>query len=241
MPPLFMYERWVKFRTIAPASPVSSYALISTLSEPAVTSPRMSTMLAWPWRRTSNVAVTSGIGVPFRAADGAFLIWVDRQEVGEPGDLEDLAVVRTQAVRPDVEAGRPRACQQTDDQRDARGVDVARGLEVQDDRVRPVARGARPGGLERLLGAAVDVPREVDHRHPVAPADRRNLTRRHRRLPPGAGRARACDARPRSSRASRRPCSRSARGPSRAGAGARRAWPRGPVSRARAPGVRRPG
>src|SRR5215213_3128180 len=98
---------------------------MSTGSEPAVTSPAMSTMLAGPCRRTSNVAVASGIPAPFRAAHGAVLVGVDGQEVGQAGDLEDLAVMRGEAVGADVDAGRAAAGEQPDDQGDARGVDVA--------------------------------------------------------------------------------------------------------------------
>jgi hypothetical protein len=51
----------------------------------------MSMMLAGPWRRTSNVAVASGIAAPFRAAHGAVLVGVDGHEIRQAGDLEDLA------------------------------------------------------------------------------------------------------------------------------------------------------
>src|SRR5215210_2315057 len=155
---------------------------MSTGSEPAVTSPVMSTMLAGPCRRTSNVAVASGMAAPFRAAHGAVLVGVDGQEVGQAGDLEDLAVVRGQAVGADLDAGGAAAGQQPDDQRDAGGVDVARALEVEDDGVGALAGGLLPGGVQRRLGAAVDVARQVDHGDPVAPANRRALTRRHRPL-----------------------------------------------------------
>src|SRR3954452_19871975 len=170
MPPLFMYARPEKLRTIALASPASSYAVMSTASEPAVTSPLMSTMAAAPCRRTSNVAVASGIPAPFRAPQGAVFVGVDRQEVGEAGDLEDLAVVRGQAVGPHLDAGRPGAGEQAHDQRDAGRVDVARALEVEDHGLGRLGAGLLPGRLERFLGAAVDVAGEVDNGDPVTPA-----------------------------------------------------------------------
>src|SRR4051794_17754524 len=117
MPPLFMYARSLKLRTIASASSASSYALISTASEPAVTSPRMSTIAAGPARRTSNVAVASGIVAPFRAAHGAVFVGIDGEEVRETGDLEDLPVVRGQAEGPDLDPGGAGAGEQPDDQR----------------------------------------------------------------------------------------------------------------------------
>src|SRR5215212_9615493 len=123
----------------------------------------MSTMLAVPWRRTSNVAVASGIAAPFRAAHGAVLVWVDGQEVGQAGDLEDLAVVRGEAERADLDAGRAATGEQAHDQRDAGRVDVARALEVEDHRGGVLDRGLLPGGVEGRLGAAVDVAGEVDH------------------------------------------------------------------------------
>src|SRR4051812_41711972 len=107
----------------------------------------MSTIAAEPCRRTSNVAVASGIPAPFRAADGAVFVWVDRQEVGEAGDLEDLLVVRSQAVGPHLDAGRPGAGEQAHDQRDARGVDVAGPLEVEDHGGGALGGGLLPGRL----------------------------------------------------------------------------------------------
>src|SRR4051795_786885 len=104
---------------------------MSMSSDPEVTSPRMSTTLAAPWRRTSNVAVVSVMAAPFRAAHGAVLVGVDRQEVGEAGDLEDLPVVRGQSEGPHLDTGRPGAGEHAHDQRDAGGVDVARALEVE--------------------------------------------------------------------------------------------------------------
>src|SRR3954454_1183224 len=122
----------------------------------------MSTMLAGPCRRTSNVAVASGIPAPFRAAHGAVLVGVDGQEVGQAGDLEDLAVVRGEAEGAHLDTGRAAAGEQAHDERDTGGVDVARALEVEDHRVGAVDRGLLPGGVEGRLGAAVDVTREVD-------------------------------------------------------------------------------
>src|SRR4051794_41397106 len=145
MPPLFMYARSLNFRPPALASPVSSYAVISTASEPAVTSPRMSTIAAGPCRRTSNVAVASGIPAPFRAAHGAVLVGVDRHEVGEPGDLEDLPVVGRQSVRPHLDPGRAGAGQQAHDHSDAGGVDVAGALEGEDHGVGVLVGCLYPG------------------------------------------------------------------------------------------------
>src|SRR4051812_27783328 len=137
----------------------------------------MSTIAAGPCRRTSNVAVASGIPAPFRAAQGAVLVWVDRHEVGEPGDLEDLPVVGRQPVGAHLDPGRAGAGQQAHDHRDAGGVDVAGTLEVEDHHAGLLGDGLGPGGLEGLLGAAVDVTYEVDHGDPVPPAHGRDLTR----------------------------------------------------------------
>src|SRR5437763_1325409 len=114
----------------------------------------MSTMPAGPCRRTSNVAVASGIPAPFRAAHGAVLVGVDGQEVGQAGDLEDLAVVRGEAEGADLDAGRAATGEQAHDQRDAGGVHVAGALEVEDDGVRALGGGLLPGSVEGRLGAS---------------------------------------------------------------------------------------
>src|SRR6478735_8491409 len=106
-----------------------------TSSEPAVTSPSMSTMLAAPRSRTSIVAVASVIDAPFRARQGARLVGRDPHEVRQPGDLEDLAVVVAEppGAHLDPVGARPR--EQADDERDPGAVDVGRVGEAERDRV----------------------------------------------------------------------------------------------------------
>src|SRR3954452_1034333 len=75
-----------------------------TSSEPAVTSPSMSTTVAPPRSRTPIVAVASVIGAPFRARQGARRVGRDPHEVGQPRDLEDLAVVVAEPPGPHLDA-----------------------------------------------------------------------------------------------------------------------------------------
>src|SRR5262245_54113836 len=117
----------------------------------------MSTTPAAPCRRTSKVAVASGMAAPFRAVYGALLVRVDCQEVRQPRDLEDLAVVRSQSEGADLDPCRAGLGQQADDQRDARRVDVTGAAEVEHHRVGLVACGLGPRRLQGRLGGGVDV------------------------------------------------------------------------------------
>src|SRR6185436_3452032 len=85
--------------------------------------------------RTSNVVAGSGIDAPFGAANSAVLVVGDRHEVGQPRDLEDLAVVVRQPVCLHFDPARPGLGQKPDDQGDTGAVDVVRTREVEDDRV----------------------------------------------------------------------------------------------------------
>jgi phospholipid/cholesterol/gamma-HCH transport system ATP-binding protein len=60
-----------------------------------------------------------------RCCDGVLLVLVHFHEVHETGDREDLTVVITQPESGQLTAVSPGFGQQADDQRDARGVDVA--------------------------------------------------------------------------------------------------------------------
>src|SRR3954454_15797055 len=98
-----------------------------TSSLAAVMSPWMSiTRVRADGSRTSNLVAASGMVAPFRATDGAVLVVGDRHEVGQPRDLEDLAVVVRQPERRHLHAARPRLGQEAHDQRDAGAVDVVR-------------------------------------------------------------------------------------------------------------------
>src|SRR5215212_7226508 len=98
-----------------------------TSSLAAVMSPWMSITRVCPeGSRTSNLVAASGMVPPFRAADGARFVVRDRHEVGQPRDLEDLAVVVRQPERRDLYPSGPRLGQKAHDQRDAGAVDVVR-------------------------------------------------------------------------------------------------------------------
>src|SRR5436190_1145882 len=105
MPPLFMYSSPLKLSTIAftPSPLARPYASISTSSLWAVMSPLMSMARApSETSRTSKVVAASGIVAPFCAPawpDGAVFVVGDCHEVGQPRDLEDLAVVVRQPER----------------------------------------------------------------------------------------------------------------------------------------------
>src|SRR6478735_5029258 len=108
-----------------------------TSSLAAVMSPWMSiTRACWDGSRTSNLVAASGMVAPFRAVDGAVLVVRDRHEVGQPRDLEDLAVMVGQPERRDLDPACARLGQEADDQRDPRAVDVVGPGEVQCDRPR---------------------------------------------------------------------------------------------------------
>src|SRR4051794_13429676 len=121
---------------------------MSTGSQAAVTSPLMSTTaVVSPTRRTSIVSAGALIlgsspwcGRPpgsgrgrGELADGAVEIREELDEVRQPGDVEDLAVVRGQPARDDLPAFGARPGEDADDERDARGVDVVHRGEVEHD------------------------------------------------------------------------------------------------------------
>src|SRR5215217_6258768 len=160
---------------------------MSTSSDPAVTSPWTSTTPAGPFRRTSKVAVASAISVPSYALYGAVLVGVDRHEVGQPGDLEDLAVVVGEAVRPDRDAVCPRTGEQADHECDAGRVDVAAVLETEHHGIGAHARRDGPGLVQCGLGRGVEITDQFDDRDAVPPAYVcERFTCRHRRLLPSA-------------------------------------------------------
>src|SRR6266566_5822213 len=153
---------------------------MSTGSQAAVTSPRMSTTAVFsPTRRTSIVIAGAPIGgvLPLvlllllgpgrgsggrvgELADGAVEIGKELDEVRQPGDVEDLAVVRGQAAGDNLPAFGPRPGEHADDQRDAGGVDVVHRGEVEHDRAHFRARGERLfvcGGQDGG-GGPVDLP-----------------------------------------------------------------------------------
>src|SRR5215217_3201843 len=102
--------------------------------------------------RTSNVVAASGIGVPFWAAESAVLVVGDRHEVGQPRDLEDLAVVIRQPECPHVDPVPAGLGQKPDDQGDSGAVDVVRMLEVEDDRAGAAGRGRCVRLVQRAIG-----------------------------------------------------------------------------------------
>src|SRR4029077_20255268 len=146
---------------------------MSTGSQAAVTSPLMSTTAVFsPTRRTSMVIAgalmvgvlplvlllrcyccragpgrTAGSGGRVgELADGAVEIGKELNEVRQPGDVEDLAVVRGQAAGDDLPAFGPRAGEHADDQRDTGGVDVVDRGEVENHGVMAFLAG-RDGSL----------------------------------------------------------------------------------------------
>src|SRR3954452_7733297 len=132
-----------------------------TSSEPAVTSPSMSTTVAPPRSRTAIVAVASVIGAPFRARQGARRVGRDPHEVRQPRDLEDLAVVVAEPPGPHLDALGTRSREQSHDERDAGAVDVGGIGEAQRHGLGPLVTRLGPGAVERLLGAGVDVAVEL--------------------------------------------------------------------------------
>src|SRR4029077_19616765 len=165
---------------------------MSTGSQAAVTSPLMSTTAVFsPTRRTSMViAGALMVGVlplvlllrcyccragPGRAAgsggrvgelaDGAVEIGKELDEVRQPGDVEDLAVVRGQAGGDNLPAFSPGPGEHADDQRDARRVDVVHRGKVEHDSVVVFGAG-RDGPLVGLGqhrgGGPVDLSRQLD-------------------------------------------------------------------------------
>src|SRR5215218_1016447 len=92
--------------------------------------------------RTSNVVAASGIAAPRGVADGALFVVGDGHEVGQPGDLEDLAVVVRQPECLHLDPVRAGLGKEPDDQRNTGAVDVLGAREVEGDRA-----GAARGGL----------------------------------------------------------------------------------------------
>src|SRR6266851_8814662 len=104
---------------------------MSTGSQAAVTSPLMSTTAVLsPTRRTSIViagtpisrcpplgfVLAAGLGGRVgELADGAVEVREELDEVRQPGDVEDLAVVRGEAAGDNLPAFGPRAGQDADD------------------------------------------------------------------------------------------------------------------------------
>src|SRR5215210_4215388 len=92
--------------------------------------------------RTSNVVAASGIVALLGAADGALFVVGDGHEVGQPGDLEDLAVVVRQPECLHLNTLRAGLGQEPDDQRNTGAVDVVGVREIEGDR-----GGSARGGL----------------------------------------------------------------------------------------------
>src|SRR6266511_4368034 len=101
--------------------------------------------------RTSNVVAASGIVVPLGAAHGALFVVRDGHEVGQPGDLEDLAVVVRQSECLHLDTVRAGLGEEPDDQRNTGAVYVVGVLEVEDDRAGATARGLCIGDVQRVL------------------------------------------------------------------------------------------
>src|SRR3954471_6189765 len=136
------------------------YASISTSSLWAVMSPLMS-MARAPSEssRTSKVVAASGIVPPSCAAHGAVLVVADCHEVGQPRDLEDLAIVVRQPECLHLDVSRPGLRQEPDDQGDPGAVDVFGALEVQHHGAGPAARCLHIGLVQCVLGGGVQVAR----------------------------------------------------------------------------------
>src|SRR5215207_1608069 len=116
-------------------------------------SPSMSiTLTPSETARTSNVVAASGILTPFRAANSTVLVVGDRHEVGQPRDLEDLAVVVRQPECLHFDPTGAGLCQEPDDQGDAGAVDVVGAREVEDDRAGSTGRGLRVRLVQRAIG-----------------------------------------------------------------------------------------
>ena len=96
------------------------------------------------------------------AGDRCALVSIGRHEIRKPRDLEDLPVVLAQVTGQQLAPLRARPRQQTDDQRNARAVDVADAAKVEEHRPGAVPRGFRVGGLQGRFLAAVDVAGQND-------------------------------------------------------------------------------
>src|SRR5690349_1777074 len=111
--------------SFAPVSVASSCAAISACSHAAVTSPLME-MSAAPGASSATSMVAPVVDtIPPRwwwclVADRLD----DLDEIAQPGDLEDVLVVRGEPRGPDGHLLGSRTREQPDDERDAGGVDV---------------------------------------------------------------------------------------------------------------------
>src|SRR5260370_28783904 len=145
------------------------------------------TAAASPTRRTSIVIVGPFIRFPplvgalscvplggrsGELADGAVEIGKELDEVRQPGDVEDLAVVGAQPAGDDLPAFGPRAGQHADTQRNAGGVDVIHRGEVEHHRGGPAVRPDGPllRSVPYPRGRPVELPPKLDRpRPPRAP------------------------------------------------------------------------
>src|SRR5580693_6823365 len=141
---------------------------MSTGSQAAVTSPLMSTTaVASPNRLTSIVIVIGFLPlVLYELADGDVEIGEELDEVGQPGDVEDLAVVGGEPAGHDLPAFGPREGEHADDQRDAGGVDVVDRGKVEHDRAQAGSGGDRSlvGAGQDRGGGSVDLAGKLDDR-----------------------------------------------------------------------------
>src|SRR5580658_26418 len=158
-------------------------------------------------------------------ADGVVEVGKELDEVRQPGDVEDLAVVRGQPAGDDLAAFGPGAGQDADNQRDAGGADVVHRREV--EHYRTEARVGADGRVIRVgqhvSGGSVDLAGKLYDggagQHPG-----RGLTHaRHVQHLQFAWSARWCGAGRWLLCPWRRPCCGSGTGPSHAGSGRRRA------------------
>src|SRR3954468_10530336 len=165
--------------------------------------------------RTSNVVAASGMVVLLGAADGARFVVGDGHEVGQPRDLEDLAVVVGQSECLHFDPVGTGLGQESDDQRYPRAVDVGGALEVEDDRGDAVAGRIAVGPAQDRVRGPGHVTVEVDQRDSVAFAHSgAKLTRGHLRLLAGVVQARWSALLARWSHVLRPPCSGSGTAPS---------------------------
>src|ERR1700755_3408325 len=228
---------------------------MSTGSQAAVTSPLMSTTAVFsPTRRTSIVIADALIGsvLPLllllvlvlaaecgcwllaagsggrvgELADGAVEIGKELDEVRQPGDVEDLAVMRGQAAGDNLPAFGPGPGEHADDQCDAGRVDVVHRGKVEHHGV-VVFRAGRDGPLvgigQHRGGGPVDLSRQLDDGGSGKRPGRGLTCARHLPHLQFAWSARWCAAGRPWLCPSRRPCCGSGTGPSRAGSGRRRA------------------
>src|SRR5829696_2324860 len=151
---------------------------------------------------------SSSISGPRSLYDGALFVGQDANEVREARDVEDLHVVLAQVAGQQTAIGGACLCQKTNDQGYPGRVNVIDALEVEEDGLRVVALSLCVGGVESILGEAVDLACQVDHCYARLLAHGRlQVFSGHRCLLPGALPPRWCGGFHRWLRASRRPCS----------------------------------